>query len=116
VRPLGWKGDTPNVRSFVAGAAFGGMGMQSEELLWKNPKTAEVADPDGDGVARELSVGDVTAMTVYNAAQETPAEVERLAAAGVGAPPGAADVQRIAAGRAAFAKSGCATCPTPQMR
>ena len=116
VRPFGWKGDTPTVRPFVSGPAFGGLGMQPEELLWKDPKTAEDPDPDGDGVERELSVGDVTAMTIYTAAQETPGEVERLAAAGLVAAPTEADTARIAAGRAAFASIGCATCHTPEMR
>jgi hypothetical protein len=116
VRPFGWKGDTPTVRPFVSGPAIGGLGMQPEELLWKDPKTAEDPDPDGDGVARELSVGDVTAMTIYTAAQETPGEVERLAAAGMVAPPSDADRARIAAGRAAFSAIGCATCHQPEMR
>ena len=116
VRPFGWKGDTPNVRPFIAGPAIGGLGMQPEELLWKNPKSADVPDPDGDGVARELSVGDITAMTVYDAAQETPAELERLAALGLVAPPSPADVARIAAGRAAFSSIGCAGCHVPEMR
>ena len=116
VRPFGWKGDTPTVRPFVSGPAIGGLGMQPEELLWKDPKTAEDPDPDGDGVERELSVGDVTAMTIYTAAQETPGEVERLAAAGLVAAPTAEDTARIAAGRAAFASIGCATCHTPEMR
>jgi mono/diheme cytochrome c family protein len=116
VRPFGWKGDTPTVRPFVSGPAFGGLGMQAEELLWKNPEAADVPDPDGDGVARELSVGDVTAMTIYTAAQETPGELETLAAAGFVAAPSAADVARIAKGRAAFQNIGCATCHTPEMR
>jgi hypothetical protein len=116
VRPFGWKGDTPTVRPFVSGPAFGGLGMQSEELLWKNPDPADVPDPDGDGVARELSVGDITAMTIYTAAQETPGELETLAAAGLVAAPSEADVARIAAGRAAFQSIGCATCHVPEMR
>ena len=116
VRPFGWKGDTPTVRPFVSGPAIGGLGMQPEELLWKDPKTAEDPDPDGDGVERELSVGDVTAMTIYTAAQETPGEVERLAAAGLVAAPTAEDTARIAAGRAAFSSIGCANCHTPEMR
>jgi hypothetical protein len=116
VRPFGWKGDTPTVRPFVAGPAIGGLGMQPEELLWKNPKTADDPDPDGDGVARELSVGDITAMTIYTAAQETPSEVERLAALGLVAAPSPADAARIAAGRAAFQAIGCASCHTPEMR
>ena len=64
----------------------------------ETPRPPRTPDPDGDGVERELSVGDVTAMTIYTAAQETPGEVERLAAAGLVAAPTAADAARIAAG------------------
>src|SRR4030095_8621881 len=82
VRPMGWKGDAPLVRNIAAGASTFGMGMVAEEMGWKIPGGDKNGDPDGDGVARELSVGDVTAMTVYTAALETPTALARLAALG----------------------------------
>ena len=58
-----------------------------------------VADPDGDGVIRELSVGDVTAMTIYTAGQEVPQPLERLAELGMVAPPDAETIAVIGRGR-----------------
>ena len=114
VRPLGWKGDTPNLRLFSAGASAGAMGMIAEELIWKKAP-GENPDVDGDGVTRELSVGDITALTIYQAAQETPAEFARLATLGYVRPPTPEQTAQIAAGRNAFAAIGCASCHTPEM-
>lgn len=114
VRPLGWKGDTPNLRLFSAGASAGAMGMIAEELVWKKAP-GENPDVDGDGVTRELSVGDITALTLYQAAQETPAEFARLATLGYVRPPTPEQTAQIAAGRKAFSAIGCASCHTPEM-
>src|SRR5688572_7258021 len=78
VRPFGWKGNITTVRNFVVAASTFGMGMQTEEFVWRLRDKAG-ADPDGDGVTRELSVGDVTAMTIFNAALPIPTDVGRLA-------------------------------------
>jgi Di-haem oxidoreductase, putative peroxidase len=116
VRPMGWKGDAPMVRNVTVGAAAGGMGMIGDELVWKKAGAGKHPDVDGDGVGRELSVGDITAMTVYTAAQETPTELGRLASLGYVAAPSAGDASRIEAGRRAFVTIGCARCHTPEMR
>ncbi len=116
VRPMGWKGDAPMVRNITLGAAAGGMGMIGDELVWKKSGAGTHPDVDGDGVGRELSVGDITAMTVYTAAQETPTALARLASLGFVAAPGADDVSRVEAGRKAFDAAGCASCHTPEMR
>ena len=115
VRPMGWKGDAPIVRNITLGASGGGMGMQPEEAVWKKPGGDQLRDLDGDGVVRELSVGDVTAITIYSAAQETPTELARLASLGYVQPPGAEDLARIDAGRKLFADIGCAGCHRPEM-
>ena len=91
VRPMGWKGDAPMVRNITLGAAAGGMGMIGDELVWKKAGAGKHPDVDGDGVGRELSVGDITAMTVYTAAQETPTELGRLASLGYVQAPAAGD-------------------------
>lgn len=116
VRPLGWKGHITTIRSFTMGAANVGMSLQAEEIVWRMNDAGAPADPDGDGVERELSVGDVTAMVVYGAAQETPQALGRLADLGLVAPPSADDVAQIERGRAMFADVGCATCHIPEMR
>jgi hypothetical protein len=115
VRPLGWKGDVPILRNFSVGAAAGAMGLVADELVWKKAGAGKYPDVDGDGVGRELSVGDITAMTVYMAAQETPTEAGALATLGYVQPVGADDAGRVEAGRKIFAALGCATCHTPEM-
>jgi mono/diheme cytochrome c family protein len=115
VRPFGWKGDTASLRGFSAEVSMRGMGMQPEELLWKIPEAEKTPDFDGDGVVRELSVGDVTAMTVYNAALATPVELERLGSLGYVQPPTAEEKALIVKGSALFASAGCASCHTPAM-
>jgi hypothetical protein len=116
VRPLGWKGNLVTVRAFTVGPANGGLGMQPDELVWKNPASAEDPDLDGDGVGRELSVGDITAMTLYGAAQETPAELARLAALGFAAAPSAEQQAMVERGREVFTRIGCAECHRPELR
>jgi cytochrome c551/c552 len=115
VRPFGWKGFVPVLRSFVLVAANAAMGMQGEEFVWRLPPDRQ-PDADADGVARELTVGDITALTVYNASQETPQDVARLAALGMVVKPDAAALARVDEGRALFARVGCASCHKPELR
>jgi mono/diheme cytochrome c family protein len=123
VRPMGWKGDAPVVRNVTVFASAGAMGMIGEEIVWKKPggpsTSLGAGDPlrdlDGDGVKRELSVGDITAMTIYTAAQETPTDVVRLAKLGYVQMPSADELARIDAGQKLFSSIGCATCHRPEM-
>ena len=115
VRPLGWKGDVPTLRNFSVGAAAGAMGLVADELVWKKAGAGKSPDVDGDGVGRELSVGDVTAMTVYMAAQETPVDAGTLATLGYVQALSPDDAGRVEAGRKVFDALGCATCHTPEM-
>ena len=115
VRPMGWKGDDPIVRNITVFASALGMGMQPEEIVWKAPGGDPLRDLDGDGVRRELSVGDITAITVYTAAQATPTELSRLVSLGYAQAPSAEDLAKIEAGRKLFASIGCASCHTPEM-
>jgi mono/diheme cytochrome c family protein len=114
VRPFGWKGFIPNLRGFVLAAANAGMGMQGEEFAWRLPPDRQ-PDGDADGVERELTVGDITAMTVYNAAQETPNGVPLLASLGMVAEPDDAALARIERGGALFDQVGCTSCHRPEM-
>lgn len=122
VRPILVKGNITTVRTINVGASANLMGLQAEELVWRVQDGVEAqtgqrppADLDGDGVERELSVGDVTAMTVYGAAQETPQSVIRLAELGLVAEPSATDVQRITQGRKLFDDVGCSSCHMPEL-
>ena len=115
IRPFGWKGSITSLRNFTVAAASFGMGMQTEEFVWRLPPAAG-ADPDADGVTRELSVGDVTAITIYNAAQEAPTELARVAALGIVPAPDAAGKSMVDRGRTLFGQVGCASCHVPEMR
>jgi hypothetical protein len=115
VRPFGWKGNVTSLRAFQVLPATFGMGMMAEEFVWRLPKEAG-PDPDGDGVERELSVGDITAMAVYNAALEMPVEVPGLAAAGLVPKPSAAALANVERGKGLFVRVGCSTCHQPEMR
>ncbi len=114
VRPFGWKGDVPTLRHFVRGASRNELGMEADELVAKEPLLG--SDPDGDGVEGELSVGDITGLTVYVAAQETPATIERLVRERRMASPGSEFGAASESGRVLFTQLGCHACHVPEMR
>lgn len=124
VRPFQWKGVEPTVRSFSRGAKHNELGMQPVEL------TGDGVDGDGDGVADEISIADMTAMTVYLAGQPRPVselELNRLRldllragegeeAAELGLPVLTRDdIEDIVDGERIFGELGCADCHRPAM-
>lgn len=115
VRPMGWKGGVATVRNLTVLASNFGMGMMPEEFVWRLPPAAG-ADPDDDGVTREFSVGDITALTLYTAGQEAPKELASLSELGLVAAPDAAGRSRVERGRKLFVQVGCAKCHVPEMR
>ena len=117
VRPFGWKGDQPSLRLFTLNAANNELGLQADELVLRSAMAggSDGDDLDGDGVEGELSVGDVTALTVYVAAQEMPTTVDRLAAEGLLSPPPADVARARRRGRDLFTQIGCATCHVPEL-
>ncbi|GIW70865.1 MAG: hypothetical protein KatS3mg102_0407 [Planctomycetota bacterium] len=114
VRPYGWKGNVTALRDFCRGAASDELGMEPEELVAKDPLGR--ADPDGDGVQGELSVGDITAITIYVAAQEIPQPLERLVRERLLPPPTAERARLASRGRVLFEGIGCAACHLPELR
>src|SRR6185369_12403572 len=72
VRPFQWKGSVAFIRDFVRGALHNEIGMQSTELLGSPTVDPATVDGDGDGVSNEVFVGDVTSLTLYQAAQARP--------------------------------------------
>lgn len=107
VRPFGWKGTHTTIRAFARAAAHNELGMQAEELVGG-------ADGDSDGVTRELSIGDITAIAVYMAALERPTSTVELAALGLAE---LTHMERatIAAGEVRFDEIGCGSCHTPDL-
>lgn len=107
VKPFHQAGAVRSIREFTNNAFNHHHGMQSEERFDLNPAKGFDPDYDEDGITRELTIGDITAATIFQAALGTPGQ--RL--------PAARNERRaVARGEAAFARIGCAACHVPAMR
>ena len=104
IKPFHQKGVVRSVREFTVNAFNHHHGMQAVERF--GIARTGTADFDGDGVEDELSVGDITAVALYQAALNTPGRVKRTDPVRAAA---------VAAGEAAFSTIGCAGCHVPQM-
>jgi mono/diheme cytochrome c family protein len=109
VKPFQWKGSVAFIRAFVRDAANNELGMQGVEIVGDN------VDGDGDGVVNELLIGDITAMTIYNAAQPRPTTRVELASLGLIPPLSASETASIQRGETAFRNAQCATCHIPSL-
>ncbi|TMA39460.1 MAG: hypothetical protein E6J79_03375 [Deltaproteobacteria bacterium] len=109
VKPFQWKGSKKFIRDFVRGAATNEIGMQGVELV------GEGVDGDGDGVVDELTIGDVTALTMYQPSQPRPVTKLELASIGLLQ---LSDVEKAAIkrGTGVFGDLQCDTCHKPQMK
>jgi hypothetical protein len=110
VRPFQWKGSVATIREFNRDAANNEIGMQAVEFV------GDDVDGDGDGVVNEMSVGDITALSVYLAAQPRPTTTVELASHGLIDPLPADLTAKIDAGAAVFRAVGCASCHIPRLR
>jgi hypothetical protein len=95
VRPFGRKGEFATTREFDVGAMGFHFGMQPVEVV------GEDVDADGDGVANEVLVGELSALSVFATTLERPV----VQAGGRGARRGAA----------LFETLGCADCHVPSL-
>lgn len=93
VKPFHQKGAVVSLREFTNNAVNHHHGMQSVERFGLD------TDPDGDGVMNELTVGDITAETLFQAALNTPGRC---------IPDGLES--DCAAGEALFDQIGCTNC------
>lgn len=109
VRPFQWKGSVGSLREFSRNAANEELGLQAVELVGAG------VDADFDGVTDELTVGDVTALALYVAAQPRPTTRGELAALHQVAPLSAAEKQSILHGGEVFRQVGCASCHIPRL-
>jgi Di-haem oxidoreductase, putative peroxidase len=124
VRAQGWKGNVPTFRAFGEDAAFGEMGMMSDRFAYVVQGTAlpagdlgsiNVPDVDGDQVSHEMSVGDVTAIQFYFAAQSRPTTLQQLASETpslLTRPLTAEENSLINRGDGQFNAMGCSGCHT----
>ena len=95
IRPLHQVGNVISIRQFSNNAFNHHHGMQSEERFGLN------ADPDGDGFTNELTVADLTAVSLFQATMAVPGRVI----------PNDPAVERAnLLGEAVFKQIGCASC------
>ena len=73
VRPFAQSGTVGSLRVFSVAALNQHHGMQAEELFDLNKRKG--VDHDGDGVARELTIGDITALVAFQASLGVPGRV-----------------------------------------
>lgn len=102
--PHNWKGTVATLRDFAANAPNGEIGMQAVEkvaqLAGVSLASAAALDLDRDGFVSELTVGDITALTVFMASLPRPYQLNP-------------SDPRVIKGRQVFTNTGCAACHTP---
>jgi hypothetical protein len=116
IKPFGYKGVWRDLRAFLLGSTHFHMNLQAEELLAgvADGSIAEVDvgngpaddDPDNDGVTRELTEGQITAMEAFLATLDAPQ---------IRIPPEPEFAARWAEGAELFDGLGCAYCHVPLM-
>lgn len=105
IKPFHQAGVVRSLREFTVNAFNHHHGLQAEERFDLNP--AKGFDFDEDGIHREMTVGDVTAVTLYQAALGTPGQV---------LPSDMKERRAIKHGEARFGAIGCISCHVPEMR
>jgi hypothetical protein len=106
VKPFHQAGKVISLREFSANAMNHHHGMQAEERFDLNPAKGFAPDFDNDGIERELTIGDITAVSIWQAQLSTPAQVlpkrhdERLFCEN---------------GEQIFTDIGCTSCHVPEM-
>lgn len=100
IKPFHQKGAVVSIREFTNNAMNHHHGMQSTERFGEN------TDPDQDGVFNELTTGDITALTIFQAALGVPGQNQSKYRK-----------RRVAArdGEELFSQIGCANCHIPEM-
>ncbi|MEQ8768472.1 MAG: di-heme oxidoredictase family protein [Planctomycetota bacterium] len=101
VKPFHQKGAVISLREFSNNAYNHHHGMQSSERFGAG------VDHDVDGFVDELTVGDITAATIYQAALAVPGRV---------LPKSEAAREAVARGEQLFSEIGCAGCHVPALR
>lgn len=101
IRPFHQNGAAVSLRQFTNEGMNQHLGMQSQELFGID------TDPDGDGVSNELTIGDITALSIYQAQLGTPGRV---------VPDDPVKRQASIDGEALFSKIGCAECHIPAFK
>ncbi len=125
IRPFGWKGTAATIAEFVTEAAAVHLGIQSEQAtqLVTGPDPLElgagpVEDPDEDGIADELTSGQISALAAYIASLDMPIMLPHQRPQDVTDPSGPTEpylLEEWTRGRVVFEQLGCATCHIPSL-
>jgi hypothetical protein len=105
IKPFHQAGVVRSIREFTANGMNHHHGMQAEERFDLNP--VKGADFDEDGIAQELTIGDLTAISIFQAALGTPGRVMPV-------DPGERRI--VERGEVLFSQIGCSTCHVPEIR
>jgi hypothetical protein len=100
IRPFHQVGNVVSLRQFTVNAFNHHHGMQATE------RVGEGADPDGDGFVNELTRGDITAATLFQATMAVPGRV---------IPRDRAIEAAVFLGEKRFAAIGCTSCHRPTL-
>lgn len=106
VKPFHQAGVVVSLREFTDNAMNHHHGMQAEERFDMNPAKGFDPDFDEDGVERELTVGDITAVTLWQA---------QLGVPGRFLPSDPKKRREVERGERVFEHIGCAACHVPEM-
>ncbi len=106
VKPFHQAGVVVSLREFTVNAFNHHHGMQAEERFDLNPANDFDPDFDEDGVSEELTIGDITAVTLWQAGLAAPAQVR---------PRGPIMRQAARRGESLFEAIGCSFCHRPEL-
>ena len=106
VKPFHQAGKVVSLREFSTNAMNHHHGMQAEERFDLNPAKGFDPDFDNDGVMRELTIGDQTALSIWQAQLSTPTQI---------LPRGKAARAVVRRGESIFDSIGCTSCHKPEM-
>lgn len=104
VKPFGVKGVAISLREFTVFALNHHHGIQAEERF--GFRRTGVHDFDADGVVLEFSVGQVSALSLFQATLPPPVRLPATSSA---------EAAEIAAGENLLSSLGCATCHIPSL-
>ena len=105
VKPFHQAGKVISLREFTDNAMNHHHGMQAEERFDLNPAKGFDPDYDADGYERELTIGDLTAISIWQAQLSTPTQVFK----------NGQEKQVAKEGEQVFDDIGCTSCHVPEM-
>lgn len=105
VSPFEQDGRITSLRIFTFNAFNVHHGLQAEELFNGSSVDREL-DEDEDGLERELTFGDIAAVTIFQASMGVPTQV---------LPTDPAQLSRVTSGQSLFNSIGCAECHIPAL-